>query len=316
MGFDTWQLVEVRDTVARAAHAAGCDRDRVADLVLAVNEVATNAVEHGSGDAHVALWTGPGSRELLCEVHDGGRLLDLLPGRGPAPVGLLAAGCGSPASCATCCTCGATTPAPTSASGPSREHAHDVRIESVRGSQCMSPGCTYRSGECDENASGQCRAGGEAPSRTRRSTPRPPCRGPRCAPGSPPPHHLPPITAAPPRSRGHPCLSINDDPVSGLHRVTVLGSFSVTAHGDPVPLEAEASTGRRVPCRTPPPAAPHGPGRGPLAGRTRCCRRRAARRVLADDAGDVRRGRRGRRGRRRTVRSRSTWPSRSTSTRR
>ena len=29
----------------------------------------------------------------------------------------------------------------------------------------------------------------------------------------------------------------------GLHRVTVLGSFSVTAHGDPVPLEAEA---RRV----------------------------------------------------------------------
>ena len=86
MGFDTWQLVEVRDTVARAAHAAGCDRDRVADLVLAVNEVATNAVEHGSGDAHVALWTGPGSRELLCEVHDGGRLLDPLPGlRAPHP---------------------------------------------------------------------------------------------------------------------------------------------------------------------------------------------------------------------------------------
>ncbi len=80
IGFDTWQLVEVRDAVARAAHAAGCDRDRVADLVLAVNEVATNAVEHGTGDAHLALWTGPGSRELLCEVHDGGRLTDPLPG--------------------------------------------------------------------------------------------------------------------------------------------------------------------------------------------------------------------------------------------
>jgi anti-sigma regulatory factor (Ser/Thr protein kinase) len=54
--------------------------------VLAVNEVATNAVEHGSGDAHLALWTGPGSRELLCEVHDGGRLLDPLPGlRAPHP---------------------------------------------------------------------------------------------------------------------------------------------------------------------------------------------------------------------------------------
>lgn len=84
MGFDTWQLVAVRDTVARAAHAAGCDRDRVADLVLAVNEVATNAVEHGSGDAHLALWTG--GRELLCEVHDGGRLADPLPGlRAPHP---------------------------------------------------------------------------------------------------------------------------------------------------------------------------------------------------------------------------------------
>ena len=85
MGFDTWQLVDVRDTVARAARAAGCDRDRVADLVLAVNEVATNAVEHGSGDAHLALWTGHAA-ELLCEVHDGGRLVDPLPGlRAPHP---------------------------------------------------------------------------------------------------------------------------------------------------------------------------------------------------------------------------------------
>ncbi|MBL8925790.1 MAG: ATP-binding protein [Pseudonocardia sp.] len=84
MVFDTWQLVDVRDAVARAARAAGCDQDRVADLVLAVNEVATNAVEHGSGDAHLALWTG--TRELLCEVHDDGRLVDPLPGlRAPHP---------------------------------------------------------------------------------------------------------------------------------------------------------------------------------------------------------------------------------------
>jgi anti-sigma regulatory factor (Ser/Thr protein kinase) len=84
--FDTWQLVEVRQAVARAARAAGCDRDRVEDLVLAVNEVATNAVEHGSGDAHLALWTGPGAHGLLCEVHDAGRLADPLPGlRAPHP---------------------------------------------------------------------------------------------------------------------------------------------------------------------------------------------------------------------------------------
>jgi anti-sigma regulatory factor (Ser/Thr protein kinase) len=86
IAFDTWQLAAVRETVAQAARAAGCDGDRVDDLVLAVNEVATNAVEHGSGDAHLALWTGPGVRELLCEVHDGGRLADPLPGlRAPHP---------------------------------------------------------------------------------------------------------------------------------------------------------------------------------------------------------------------------------------
>jgi anti-sigma regulatory factor (Ser/Thr protein kinase) len=86
IGFDTWQLVEVRATVATAAWAAGCDRDRVEDLVLAVNEVATNAVEHGSGDAHLALWSGPGTRGLVCEVHDEGRLADPLPGlRAPHP---------------------------------------------------------------------------------------------------------------------------------------------------------------------------------------------------------------------------------------
>ena len=63
MGFDTWQLVEVRDSVAAGAHAAGCDRDRVDDLVLAVNEVATNAVEHGQGDAEVSV-DRPGADEL------------------------------------------------------------------------------------------------------------------------------------------------------------------------------------------------------------------------------------------------------------
>ena len=86
IAFDTWQLVTVRENVALAARVAGCDAERVADLVLAVNEVATNAVEHGSGDAHIALWTAPGAREFLCEVHDAGPLADPLPGlRSPHP---------------------------------------------------------------------------------------------------------------------------------------------------------------------------------------------------------------------------------------
>ena len=80
MVFDTWQLVDVRDTVARAARAAGCDRDRVADLVLAVGS--HGAVEHGSGDAQRPV---TGTRELVCEVHDDGRLADYSGLRAPHP---------------------------------------------------------------------------------------------------------------------------------------------------------------------------------------------------------------------------------------
>ena len=45
--------------------------------MLAVNEVATNAVEHGESEAELFLWTGD---ELVCEVHDRGVLGDPLPG--------------------------------------------------------------------------------------------------------------------------------------------------------------------------------------------------------------------------------------------
>ena len=106
----------------------------------------------------------------------------------------------------------------------------------------MSPGCTYRSGECDEKASWQRRVSGKTPLRTRRTTPRPPRRRPseRARVNTP---HRP--------AAHHRCTTITGTPMlvdqrrsrSDLHRVTVLGSFSVTAHGDPVPLESDA---RRV----------------------------------------------------------------------
>ena len=56
---------------------AGCQLDHAEDVVLAVNEVATNAVEHGETEAELFLWTGD---ELVCEVHDQGILADPLPG--------------------------------------------------------------------------------------------------------------------------------------------------------------------------------------------------------------------------------------------
>ena len=76
--FSAWQLHEVRSAVEQALDGCGYERERVEDVVLAVNELATNAVEHGTPEAQLSLWTGP--RGLLCEIDDGGTLRDPLPG--------------------------------------------------------------------------------------------------------------------------------------------------------------------------------------------------------------------------------------------
>jgi anti-sigma regulatory factor (Ser/Thr protein kinase) len=78
LSFSAWQLHEVRTTVERALSGGGYERERVEDIVLAVNELATNAVEHGTPEAHLSVWTG--QHGLLCEVDDGGTLRDPLPG--------------------------------------------------------------------------------------------------------------------------------------------------------------------------------------------------------------------------------------------
>jgi len=79
--FRAWQLHDVRAAVETAAREAGLEADRIGDVVLAVNEVATNAVEHGTIEAGLQVWTGADG--IVCEVHDGGRLLDPLPGLRP-----------------------------------------------------------------------------------------------------------------------------------------------------------------------------------------------------------------------------------------
>jgi len=78
MAFSAWQLHEVRTTVEKALSGRGYERERVEDVVLAVNELATNAVEHGSPEAQLSLWTGRDG--LLCEIDDAGTLRDPLPG--------------------------------------------------------------------------------------------------------------------------------------------------------------------------------------------------------------------------------------------
>lgn len=76
--FGAWQLGEVRDAVEKVLLAADYSSSRAEDVVLAVNEVATNAVEHGAGEARMCLWAG--IEGFVCEIHDSGALRDPLPG--------------------------------------------------------------------------------------------------------------------------------------------------------------------------------------------------------------------------------------------
>lgn len=70
-------LPAVRRLVAETAPLGGLDPERTADLVLAVNEIATNSVEHGPGKGRLRLWTRDG---LVAEVHDVGRMAVPFPG--------------------------------------------------------------------------------------------------------------------------------------------------------------------------------------------------------------------------------------------
>ncbi len=76
--FTPWQLTDLRTAVAEIAFEAAMGRERAEDFVLAVNEVATNAVEHGYGTGLWQAWTR--GHRVVCEVHDGGSLARPLPG--------------------------------------------------------------------------------------------------------------------------------------------------------------------------------------------------------------------------------------------
>ncbi|WP_422733470.1 anti-sigma factor RsbA family regulatory protein [Micromonospora sp. WMMD558] len=72
-------LPELRRFVASRAAVAGLAADRVADLQIAVTELAANSVAHGGGSGVLRVWTSP--EHLVCEIHDGGWLSDPLAGR-------------------------------------------------------------------------------------------------------------------------------------------------------------------------------------------------------------------------------------------
>jgi anti-sigma regulatory factor (Ser/Thr protein kinase) len=68
--FDGDSLYAVRATVAAYASEAGIQEGRLRNVVLAVHELAANAVRHGAGQGRLRLWvTADGIR---CEVTDAG----------------------------------------------------------------------------------------------------------------------------------------------------------------------------------------------------------------------------------------------------
>jgi anti-sigma regulatory factor (Ser/Thr protein kinase) len=79
-GPDAAPLSSVRLQVGESAAAFGLDAARTADLVLIVNEVATNSLRHGGGSGVLRIWEEGSS--LICEVSDTGRIEDPLVGRG------------------------------------------------------------------------------------------------------------------------------------------------------------------------------------------------------------------------------------------
>jgi anti-sigma regulatory factor (Ser/Thr protein kinase) len=74
-------LAGVREFVVAHATEAGLNTDRAGQVAVAVNELATNTIEHTSGPGTVRAWAEPSV--LICQVDDTGHLTDRLAGRVP-----------------------------------------------------------------------------------------------------------------------------------------------------------------------------------------------------------------------------------------
>jgi anti-sigma regulatory factor (Ser/Thr protein kinase) len=80
---DVHSLPAARHFITEYADRAGVAPERVSDLVLAVNELATNAAEHGGGSGELTAWTQ--GDDLICQLADCGHFKDPLAGRIPVP---------------------------------------------------------------------------------------------------------------------------------------------------------------------------------------------------------------------------------------
>ena len=79
--FDPGTLHMLRAKVLAQACRAGLSESRAADVVLAVHELAANAIRHGAGAGRLRVWNLV--RELCCQVDDGDPLRSEDPARRP-----------------------------------------------------------------------------------------------------------------------------------------------------------------------------------------------------------------------------------------
>jgi anti-sigma regulatory factor (Ser/Thr protein kinase) len=77
--FEATGLAEVREVAARQGEVAGLDRQRIEELLTAINEIATNSVVHGGGSGTLRTWVA--EDRVVCEVRDFGWIRDPLAGR-------------------------------------------------------------------------------------------------------------------------------------------------------------------------------------------------------------------------------------------
>ena len=67
---DFEDLRDLSNLLDGEASRAGLDTQRTADLAVALDEVATNALKHAGGRGHVRIWTE--TAQVICEVSDSG----------------------------------------------------------------------------------------------------------------------------------------------------------------------------------------------------------------------------------------------------
>ena len=89
LAFDSGTLDVLRAGVKAHACQAGLSEDRADDVVLAVHELAANAVSHGAGAGRLRIWKLAGV--LHCQVEDGEPLASGHPAEPPEHAGSEAA---------------------------------------------------------------------------------------------------------------------------------------------------------------------------------------------------------------------------------